>query len=799
MLLHIGLYPGEKERPLNRLKPRRPGAWGLSLALLLGAEALWTVPHLMAQPAHPGAIVSGAGRAGLVSEPIEDPEHVGGDRIGKSKGHVPPAEEGYGVVYRLEQGAESAAWEDRLRDEAPSVWREEAEYDDSAPRPKHEGIVEEEPADAYADGAVAVPFEATRDLGRVEEETDRAAVGMRKGLLFAQRLSAKKTSLGLSPDRYRYPDQLMEPLWTQCLAVLEDGSVAPLGSALNRLYEAKLDAGFRNMPDYATLLVRRAYRLLEEGDYLEARLVGEAAYNLAPEYYPVSSALSDLVRKDPQRDIGKYLHWRWVSLKQRIQDFLWQFTTAGKVFALVLTALYLFFLALGFYLLGRYARVLLHFVHERLPVGPVGMGAVGAVLLATVAVLLFLPGPFWVTVFVGFVTGRFVRRWEKICYTLFLLLWAASPWLFNQTVCFFSPLSDATTSIQRCMQGEWNAAGEVALNAAVQRDSGSLDLQLTKALVEKRRGDHEEAARVLRRALLAYPQTGSLWNNLGNLHAIQGDLEEAKAAYLKAVLYGNGSAAPHFNMSQLLRREFAFLKGAQEYQTARRIDAERVDYFTYIHSPNPNRFFMDEEPRKGALWRHAFYRDTETERAADDVWRSTAAGIPLQQATWVFLALTGVYVLFVTRRRSGQEPFACSGCGQIVCGKCDTGAEVRGLCSPCYQALYQKENISKERRHGQMRKMARFQSRRSRRLLILNLFLPGLGFSLLEERPRGMLILFGFFFFILLTGFWGNMLPVPMTVWETGGSVWKVLAILLLIPLYVVIQRKFVTRIRARR
>jgi tetratricopeptide (TPR) repeat protein len=808
---------------LNRSKTRRLGLWGLLFTLLLGGKALWTVPHLMAQPAHPGAIFSGPGRAGPVSEPKDEPARPEDDRIGKSKGPVRPAEKGYGVVYGPEGGAESAAREDPLRDEAPSVWREEAEYHDSALRPKREGIVErgeaeygmfdegdgsaeerpdeggEPGGEAYPDGAVVVPFEAPGDVGKVEEETNGGAAGVRKGLLFGQRLSAEKTSLGLTLDRYRYPDQRMEPLWTQCLAVLGDGSIAPLRSALNRLYEAKLDAGFRNMPDYATLLVRRAYRLLEEGDYLEARVVGEAAYNLAPEYYPVSSALSDLARKDPQRGIAKYLHWRWVSLKQRTLDFLWQFTTAGKVFALVLMALYLFFLGLGFYLFGRYARVLLHFVHERLPVGPVGMGAVGAILLATVVVLLFLPGPFWVTVFVGFVTGRFARQWEKVCYTLFLLLWAVSPWLFNQTVCFFSPLSDATNSIQRCMQGEWNAAGEEALNAAVQTDSGSLDLQMTKALVEKRRGDYEEAALVLRRALLAYPQTGSLWNNLGNLHAIQGDLEEAKAAYQKAVLYGNGSAAPHYNMSQLLRREFSFLKGAEEYQTARRIDAERVDYFTYIHSPNPNRFFMDEEPRKSALWRHAFYRDAETERAADDVWRSTAAGIPLRQATWVFLALTGVYVLFVARRRSGQEPFACSGCGQIVCGKCDRGAEVGGLCSPCYQALYQREHISKERRHGQIRKMARFQSRRSRRLLLLNLLLPGLGFSLLEEKPRGMLILFGFFFFLLLTGFWDNMLPVPMTVWETSGSVSRILSVLLLIPLYVVIQKKFVKTIRARR
>ena len=95
--------------------------------------------------------------------------------------------------------------------------------------------------------------------------------------------------------------------------------------------------------------------------------------------------------------------------------------------------------------------------------------------------------------------------------------------------------------------------------------------------------------------------------------------------------------------------------------------------------------------------------------------------------------------------------------------------------------------------------MARFQSRRSRRLLILNLLLPGLGFSLLEERPRGTWILFGFLFLVLVGMFWSAMLPVPMTVWETGVSVLRILSIVLLIVLYVLVQQKFLAKVRARR
>ena len=787
---------------MSRSKRKRTGVSGLLLGLVLAAYGLLAPPQLTAQIADPPAIAS------QTKKDRSAPAHRSIHRVGKARERGPVQKQKEGRA-GLDTPKEQAGFEPAGEVEWGDVIVERTATQSGAHDASEEtGVQWFEEAQDAGDGHGELGHEPVADLfqepRRVELEQEQEEEGapegkVEEGLLFRQRVSSEKFSLGLRLGRYEYPEQVLEPFWTQSLAVVEDGSISSLQAALSRLYEAKLDTGFRNIPDYATLLVRRAFRLLEAGDFLEARVLGETAYNLAPQYYPVSLSLSRLAGEDPQQGLARSFHWKWVSLKQRLNDFLWLFTTAGRTFALLLTALYLFFLFLGFYFLGRYAGVFLHFVRERLPVGPVAMTVVGTALGGTVLVLLLLPGPFWATVFLGFLSGRFVRSWEKVCFTLFLLLWAASPWLFNQTVCFFSPLSDATNAIHRCIQGDWNAAGEEALNAAVQRYPESLDLQLTLALVEKRRGEYEDAIRVLNKALLEHPQAGSLWNNLGNLHAIRGDLEEAKAAYHKAVLYGNGSAAPHYNLSQLLRREFSFLKGAQEYQRARKIDAERVDYFTYIHSPNPNRLFIDEEPGQIALWRHAFYRTPETERAADEVWRSTAAGIPLRQMPWVFLVLASGYVLVAARRKNGQEAFVCSTCGQVVCRRCDAGAEAGGLCSPCYQALYQKENISKERRHDQIRRMARYQSRRSRRLLLLNLVLPGLGFVLLEERPRGMLILFGFLFLSLVAGFWSNLLPVPMTVWETGGPSLKILSILLVVLLYGILQRRFITKIRARR
>ncbi len=804
---------------MKRAIPYRPGGSALLLACLLAATALLTVAPVTAQFVLPDEEDPSPARAGKVS---------GADNVKRPARGEPVGE--VVVVHEPSEAEGAAAGEGWLPDEGPSDWDGAAEEDAfrepepiEPPLGQTEGVVVEwveeggdvspraYPSRVYRTHAGPVrgeedanPSEARSEGVEQQRESieaidSREAAETEPDALFVELPPAERATFGLSLEGYRFPDQLMEPHWSQCVEVLEEGSIASLQSALNRLYEAKLDTGFRNMPAYATLLVRRAGHSLQSGKFLEARLLGEAAYNLAPEYYPVSSTLSRLVRKDPQRGFLNSLKWRWISLKQMFQDFMWQFTTAGRAYALVLITLYLSFLAFGFYLLGRYAGVLLHFIRERTPFGPAGMAVVGTLLFATLLVLLFLPGPFWVTVFLGFLAGRFSQRWEKAFFSAFLVLWALSPWLFNHTVCFFSPLSEATYSIQRCIRGEWDAEGEESLTAASEMYPDSPDLQLTRALVDKRRGEYDRAKKVLKKALMAHPDRGRLWNNLGNLHAIHGELEEAKSAYRKAILYGNGSAAPHYNLSQLLRREFSFLKGAQEYQAARKIDAEQVDYFTYIHSPNPNRYFIDEEPRGIAMWRYAFYRSPETERAADDVWRSTAAGIPLRQTTWVFLAMTAVYVMLVARRRSGQEPFTCSGCGKIVCAKCDVGAQVGGLCSPCYQALYQRENISKERRHGQIRKMARHQSRRSRRLLILNLLLPGLGFSLLEEKPRGLWLLLGFFFLVLVAVFWSSMLPVPMTVWETAGSVSRVLCVVFLVGLYLFTQQRFLDKIRARR
>lgn len=598
---------------------------------------------------------------------------------------------------------------------------------------------------------------------------------------------------------FRYPADLFEPLWLSCRQALSDRSMPALRSALHLLYEAKLDTGFRNAPIYATLLIREAYRAREEDDVVTARLLAETAHSLAPDFPPAARCLARLSRGDPERGWVRSLGWVWASWVEQARSFLWQYRSAGRAFVLTLVFLYLIFLLQGVYFLFRYGRLLLHVAAERVPAGPFGLARIGVLTLASGLVLLLLPGPIWVVVLAGFLCARVSRRWERVCFGGSLIIWAMAPWALSLATDFFSPLPDPARAVYACIQGNWDAGSEAALQAGLERHPDSRDLLWVEALVEKRRGAYRQAMDVAERAVKMFPEEGAIWNNVGNIRAVQGDLAGAQTAYHRAIRVDGSLAAPHYNLSQVLRKEFLFFEGARAFQEARRLDPERVDAFVYIQSQQPNRFLMDVEPGVGSVWRHVLSPAMASDEVIRDLWRLASAGLPLEAGPWVFALFAGMYVLLVTRRRTGDEPFGCSGCGKVVCSRCQTGREVGGLCSPCYQALYQRREVSKDRRQEQIRRMAVHQASRSRRWMVLNIPFPGLGVYLAAGRPTGLLFLFGFLLALFAVIFWGAILPVPGPVWEEGGGVVRWFLGALLVAVYGASQYRFRKQLMRRR
>jgi len=251
-------------------------------------------------------------------------------------------------------------------------------------------------------------------------------------------------------------------------------------------------------------------------------------------------------------------------------------------------------------------------------------------------------------------------------------------------------------------------------------------------------------------------------------------------------------------MSRLRQRTFAFEEGNRIFEKARELDAKGVDRFSSQYAPNVNRFLMDEEPLLASLWRHSFDNEPGIKVTAGEIWSVVGAGIPLGWAPLIFLPLAILYHYLIGWGKRGLAPYLCQGCGMIVCQKCHSDPRLEGMCNVCYQALYHRESIPREGRHLQMRRMAKGQSTRARIATILNLFLPGMGFTLLKDSVFGRICLFWFILGSLVAAFWNTILPCPYPVWHTGGPEFLPLFMGGMVVAYLVIQILFIRKVRSK-
>lgn len=601
---------------------------------------------------------------------------------------------------------------------------------------------------------------------------------------------------GRSAGAFLYVEDVLRGPWKAVLQVLEGTSSDSLQNALNRLHEAKLDSGFPSSPRFAVLLLRQAYRFLDAGQAETARLLGETALDLAPHLASTHRFLALTAARSSARSFPETLRRKIACWKSQIMDFHWQYRTSGKVLLLLFGGLYVLLLLQGPYVLVRYGPMASHRLREGLRLeGASGTLLVAGVLLALVGALV-LVGPFLTVVGLHLCLGPYTRRWEKGLFLTLLSVWIFSPWIARATARQLQPPPDVAAALYAVEKGEWDRTADEALRHALASRPESVDVLWAAALVEKRTGRYREAEAHLRRALELGPRNGALWNNLGNLLAFSGRTEEAKAAYERSIACAPGLAEPHYNLSQILRREFSFLKGASAFQEARRIDPVKTDSFVYIQSPHPNRFYMDVGPGTLRIWRLALSAPSDIRRSADDLWNLTGARISSRMSGLLTAVFLMAYGLFILSGRLSAGAYRCRTCGSIVCRDCQPIPSAQQTCNPCHQVLYQRSEIPREHRQKQLGRMARYGRRRGRAAFVANLFLPALGQAVLQDRPAEAVRFCLFALAVVLVAGWNAILPAPGWPWEHGRSVdWAWLtAWFLLLACYGLLQRRFLRR-----
>lgn len=601
---------------------------------------------------------------------------------------------------------------------------------------------------------------------------------------------------GRDTGTFRYVEELLRPAWGDVVAALNGSSSDTLQTALDRLYEAKLDSGFPSSPRFAVLLLRQAYRLLESGQIQAARLLAESALNLAPDFAPAHRLLALMALRQPGAAFLDTVRHTLACWKAQVLDFYWQYRTAGKLLLLLFAGLYGLLLFQGPYVLLRYGPLAAHRLRERF-----GLGRAGGLLLSIVAILaclgaLVLVGPLWTVVGLHFCLGPYARRWERILFLLLLSVFIFAPWIAQAVVRHLSPPPDGAAALYAVERGEWDREADSALSRALAGQPESVDLLWAAALVEKRTGRYGEAEAHLRRALDLDGRNGALWNNLGNLLAFAGRTEEAKKAYERSIQCERRLAAPHYNLSQILRREFSFLKGAAAFQEARRLDPDQTEYLVYIHSPHPNRFYMDVPPGFFRTWATALSASTDARQSAEQLW-SLARARTSSRLSAILAAVSALaYALLVLSGKVRAGAYRCQTCGSIACSYCQPIPSARQTCNPCHQVLYRRSEIPKEHRQKQLRRMARHGRSRLRVALAANLVFPGLGQAVLQNRPAGAVRFCSFVLALVVVVGWKAFFPAPSWPWQAGrvSSAGSLLPWLVLLAWYGALQFRFLRR-----
>jgi tetratricopeptide (TPR) repeat protein len=401
-------------------------------------------------------------------------------------------------------------------------------------------------------------------------------------------------------------------------------------------------------------------------------------------------------------------------------------------------------------LLARRLRLFLHdFGHlPLLRSGSRAQAALVALVLLGVPLAMRL-GPF-VAVFTLAAAAWLYLSWrERVVATVALLCVVALPWLawrVAEQVAWSGTLAESVYELER-------GGDSGALAARLEARAADLPAPALLALGRhyKRRGDLERALRWYEAASAA-SHSAEAQVNLGNVLFLRGDLEGAKAAYLRAV---DGPAAgdrvpsaatlaaAQYDLSKLYLRLAAVEQSIEARKKAQQQDAAYLARYGSDDDFSANLWLVDAVvplDQVTALAR----TDPGPAAVGADVEARLAGAVPRRAWPWLPLGLTAALWVLALAGRWWHPAVPCAKCGRAACRRCDgVPGPLCGQCVNVYQRSGTVEAKDRTLKEAQVRRHARRSEIAVRALALVG---GGAGHVFGGRPVRGFLILAGLAF-----------------------------------------------------
>jgi tetratricopeptide (TPR) repeat protein len=438
------------------------------------------------------------------------------------------------------------------------------------------------------------------------------------------------------------------------------------------------------LPEEARIFYRRGLTLWESNRRDEAVQLMRGAAELDPMFAdPRLTLVSWFLIRDPGQALVEA-----AALVQFARDcFSFQLELLANGLFSTLQALYLGLLAAAFLILVLHLPELRHGCHERLvrvlPPRAAAWWTWGFIALPFAIGM----GVAWGTVVLLGLLWPNLKVRERSLFVLLLAALAVAPWMTVQMTRLASPLRQDSAPFYGMLSLQSDAYSPEShrrLEELSRAHPNEPLLEFGLAWSARQGNDYAAAEQDYRRAIELRPGDDRAFNNLGNILAIQGRLDDAIAAYHRATEVNPSNAVAYFNLSQVHTRRFDYhaANEALAHASALNFDLLRT------HQSQPGEDgqlpVVDQWIAPKYLW-SALLETAPAAGSGSDLpaaWRGH-----IETSGWLYSSVTVVcaliaIVLGIVFQRS--VPLRrCSNCERVVCRRCATRRRELALCGGC--------------------------------------------------------------------------------------------------------------------
>jgi len=566
--------------------------------------------------------------------------------------------------------------------------------------------------------------------------------------------SVKGTSINTlsgPSEIYRY--------WLRRKDLINKGKTIIGSKELEEIYQIQLDKGIRNLPIFATLLVREGLEASAMGAFEEAVALCDAAKMLAPGlpygYFALARVYwsQDKFRFD--RVLAEYLKGFVASIK----NFKLTFIEFTDFFFLIGQSILLAFLLYSFILFLKYFPSFMEGLARNFK------AQVFQIILAIikiVAILLpfFLQLSFvWAFMYWSLVFWVYLEKRERFMLGLFLILVIYTPWAMDICSNYLDSSANPYLNIYQANEETWDHGLKEDLIRRLQAHPNDTKVLFTLGLINKREGNYPRAEYYYKRVISNDSSAAEALTNLANVYLAMGNADQAIAMNRKAIDLNPQKASFHFNLHRAnSKKSIDLIKTDPSIQRATELNPRLIQHYLKIETGNMNRFLIDETLSTMSLWKDGIYDLMEQwadPRVIASAWIKPLSG------RWGFISpllflCTMVVFSILTRRRGDLRK--CPLCGtpsrQVYSRR--IGGDY--ICLGCYRLFVKKEGLTPKLKTKRMAQVRAYRRKEGVVSKLLSLFSLGGGHVWRSYTIRGVVLLFIFSLFILRTVHWHGLI-----------------------------------------